>query len=152
MPIERLALAAASLVAGVWTKMQHNRKSSSTSFPLLVDTAVQFNLRNPYPQAAGEAAPAAMDEGTKAGGEAAETAPTVSGDKMKEAETEALKLLEFYFDDSNFGWDRFMQSKVCSLYSVRRGALLRVGHACLEHSRISVFCPFKLAGLRAGEV
>lgn len=30
----------------------------------------------------------------------------------EEAETEILKMLEFYFGDSNFGWDRFMQSKV----------------------------------------
>lgn len=29
-----------------------------------------------------------------------------------EAEVEALKMLEFYFGDSNFNWDRFMQSKV----------------------------------------
>ncbi|CBJ34141.1 conserved unknown protein [Ectocarpus siliculosus] len=38
-----------------------------------------------------------------------------SEDKGKEAETAAetaaLKMLEFYFGDSNFGWDRFMQNK-----------------------------------------
>ncbi|CAM9134525.1 unnamed protein product [Ectocarpus sp. 12 AP-2014] len=34
-----------------------------------------------------------------------------SEDKVKEAETAALKMLEFYFGDSNFGWDRFMQNK-----------------------------------------
>ncbi|CAM9223724.1 unnamed protein product, partial [Ectocarpus sp. 8 AP-2014] len=34
-----------------------------------------------------------------------------SEDKVKEAETAVLKMLEFYFGDSNFGWDRFMQNK-----------------------------------------
>eukprot|EP00903_Cladosiphon_okamuranus_P015589 g14394.t1 len=64
---------------------------------------------------AGEAAPAAMDEDTKGGEAAAETAapavPAVSEETKKEKEAEALKMLEFYFGDSNFGWDRFMQSK-----------------------------------------
>lgn len=31
---------------------------------------------------------------------------------LEEAEAEMLKLLEFYFGNSNFAWDRFMQSKV----------------------------------------
>lgn len=31
----------------------------------------------------------------------------------EDAEAEILKMLEFYFGDSNFGWDRFMQGKVC---------------------------------------
>lgn len=79
------------------------------------------NLLHPTSeQAAGAAAPTAMKEEAKAGAEAkteteTETAPAaaaVSPEKMKEVEADALKMLEFYFGDSNFGWDRFMQSKV----------------------------------------
>lgn len=69
-----------------------------------------------------------MEEETKAG-EAAEAAtpaaPAVSEEKKKEKEAEALKMLEFYFGDSNFGWDRFMQSKV--RYELLRGVRHAVG-------------------------
>lgn len=34
---------------------------------------------------------------------------------LEEAEVEMLKLLEFYFGNSNFAWDRFMQSKVTAV-------------------------------------
>lgn len=51
---------------------------------------------------------------------AATDAPAVSEEKKKEAEGEALKMLEFYFGDSNFGWDRFMQSKVTAVWTGAR--------------------------------
>jgi len=41
----------------------------------------------------------------------------LSEEKVKEVEAGVLKMLEFYFGDSNFSWDRFMQSKVCTLPS-----------------------------------
>lgn len=73
--------------------------------------ALTRTFQHPTPalqQAAEAAAPAAaMDEE-----EAAAAPPAAPSEKVKEAEKEALKLLEFYFGDSNFGWDRFMQSKV----------------------------------------
>eukprot|EP00752_Nemacystus_decipiens_P009062 g8091.t1 len=53
-------------------------------------------------------APAAMEEETAA---LAPATPAVSEETKKEKEAEALKMLEFYFGDSNFGWDRFMQNK-----------------------------------------
>lgn len=31
---------------------------------------------------------------------------------LAEAESKALEMLEFYFGDSNYSWDRFMQTKV----------------------------------------
>lgn len=31
---------------------------------------------------------------------------------QEQAEHEALKMLEFYFGNSNFSWDRFMQGEV----------------------------------------
>eukprot|EP00903_Cladosiphon_okamuranus_P020900 g19193.t1 len=55
-----------------------------------------------------EAAPSPANAERPSAGPAA---PAVSEDKKKKQEEEALKMLEFYFGDSNFGWDRFMQSK-----------------------------------------
>lgn len=36
----------------------------------------------------------------------------VSEETMKEVSASVLQMLEFYFGDSNFGWDRFLQAKV----------------------------------------
>ena len=71
-------------------------------------------------QVAAEAAPAAMEETAAPAAAAATDTPAVSEEKKKEAEGEALKMLEFYFGDSNFGWDRFMQSKVTAVWTGAR--------------------------------
>lgn len=60
-----------------------------------------------------EIAAAAVEEEKKAPEAAAEAAPAAAVTLSKEeAEIEVLKMLEFYFGDSNYSWDRFMQSKV----------------------------------------
>ncbi|CAM9807625.1 unnamed protein product, partial [Choristocarpus tenellus] len=54
-------------------------------------------------------------------------------------ELEATKLLEFYFGDSNFGWDRFMQSKAG-----------KMGDGVMEIKVLLTFNKLKVAVKRAG--
>lgn len=70
----------------------------------------------------------------------------LSEEKMKEVEAGVLKMLEFYFGDSNFSWDRFMQSKVCialTIFAACCWFVFRLSFSSAYH----VFAPFLLCVL-----
>lgn len=61
-----------------------------------------------------EATPAEDKKGEKkeVGVKAVEEKEKETAMSKEDVEAAILKMLEFYFGDSNFGWDRFMQGKV----------------------------------------
>lgn len=100
--------------------LQHSLQLASFQSASMLQTAVivtSHPVDSGPGQATTEAAPAetpAVEVKPVDEKKDAQEGPTLT---KEESEAAVLKMLEFYFGDSNFGWDRFMQSKVCRVYS-----------------------------------